>query len=720
MSVKNGTVDKCRIYYQDVYVGALAKGNTPATALDECFHHFLDQRPVSASGEVRAQGIAAATFWGETDVVTHASLSALVLSRVLYFDDGLSINQANVFAETIPDVFRQAIRYAKVFTKPHSQLWISLQENQHDKEWKIFFAVCYRLMEQLGPYQKTINEMERQLAQLSIIEFLSYLSVSAYHELAEGDARNDRLWNAYQRVISNKLSKCNGGDFNLDEARLGASLKRHLSPMLFPSSAPVTECLQNMTAIRSLLSAMQELIDYEASIDWFCFDHECRYQFKPDQPVIYHESDAHTLSWYHTDQKQTALWIYWLNRGVDAFIHSGKAGTIIGRPENHEMNQFAYIKALGHELRLREVYGLTQTVQSSNGVRADLFRLLLASELTTAFFQREYIDEFQKIYSQCGTVIGALGRLAFNGILSGQNRFPMTWSEEKTKIESIIGWTVSEQLPTGSHEVAKAILDFWTNDLSKLAENIKQQRHLPVPRLYELPYYKIGRYRFQFPWVVGQQNNLTATVNNLRRIGARRLGQNDETKRVEIELANQLRQRNFNVVSGFQPARTVLEDPGEIDIVCHRDGVLLLLEVKSGYIRSTRHEIWLHRTNTLRKAACQLRRKKTALYEALQTDTALCNQLGIACTTDLSFHCWIVDTSIEFDQQIVDGFLVASLESLVVTLRDEVHLLFPLDERNDYPMSSLFPSGFTAREWVQCVENGSVWKNIGKLDQLQI
>lgn len=38
-------------------------------------------------------------------------------------------------------------------------------------------------------------------------------------------------------------------------------------------------------------------------------------------------------------------------------------------------------------------------------------------------------------------------------------------------------------------------------------------------------------------------------------------------------------------------------------------------------------------------------------------------------------HAWIVDTSIEYDQEKIDGFLKVSLEALLIVLRNEQYLL---------------------------------------------
>ncbi|MDP3636212.1 MAG: hypothetical protein Q8R51_02400, partial [Azonexus sp.] len=392
-----------------------------------------------------------------------------------------------------------------------------------------------------------------------------------------------------------------------------------------------------------LIEATNERIDYEGSIDWFCFDPECRYQLEPGKSVIYNETENGTRSWQHTERKYQALWHYWMNRGVCEFVERGMAEIQIGSKENHELNALAYLKAVRSELQLQEIYGLDEEIELAGGGRARLFQTLLASELHSAFFQSAYVQQFEKHYAEFGIVSKALSKLAFDGLVAGENRFPMTWAEEDQKIKRTTGWTVCREYPQGSSLAAKAILNFWTSDLKALSNSLKKQPQVPVPTLYERPFYKIGRYNFQFPWVVAQQNNLTAIVNNLRRIGARRTGRMSETRRIELRLADQLRQRGFAVEVGYQPERTEQEDPGEVDLICYRNGLALLLEVKSGYIRSNQHEIWLHRTNTLRKAAWQLRRKRSAVVAALTQDELLREKLGCSDPNAGSYlHAWIV------------------------------------------------------------------------------
>lgn len=686
-------------------------------AMDECIHHFLDQRPANKglSWLDRASGLAAAPFWREADIVKASKLSTLALSRILGHEGAISIELLEHLAQIAPDILRWAIRYSKLFTRSDSLLWKSLRQKVKGEEWRIFIGVCDRLLEQLDPFDRLIQSTEKKLAHLSLIETLSYLSVLAYEQLIPEAPTNPDAneWRVYSRVISNKLKTCNHSDFNLNEARLGQALKRHLSPLIFPSPDVTQESQDNLEAFTVLIAATKERMDYEDSIDWFCFDPECRYQLKPGSSVIYNETEHGRRAWQRTESKFQALQRYWMNRGIIEFIEQGMAEIQIGSAENHELNARAFIKAIRSELHLKEIFGLDDEIALPGGLRAKLLQALLAIELHSVFFQSAFVQPFQNYYSDCGVVEQALSRLAFRGLLEGESRFPMTWAEEDAKIRRIVGWTVCDEYPKGSSLAAKAILNFWTSDLKELSNSLKEQPKLPLPTLYERPFYKIGRYNFQFPWVVAQQNNLTAAINNLRRIGARRSGQMRETRRIELRLAQLLSKSGFTVEVGYQPERIDQDDSGEVDLICHCNGVILLLEVKSGYIRSTRHEVWLHQTNTLRKAARQLKRKKPAVIDALERDELLRTKLGCNDVTAIEcFHAWIVDTSIELDQQLIDGFFVVSLEALQVILRDERQLLLHTDQLSEATKDTLFPNGFSPARFIEVVETGEVWKGL--------
>ncbi|WP_440465695.1 NERD domain-containing protein [Pseudomonas sp. YH-1] len=706
-------------HYQQIFRRSQSVGGS-SRALDECLHHFLDQRPAGkhTSAHDRALGLASAPFWRDQQTVQDSKLASLALSRVLYFDDAISLDLLVHLATQNPETLRWAIRYSKLFERVDSPLLIGLRTALDDEEWRVFFGVCDRLLEQLEPFDALILQAENQLKQLSLFELLTYLSILAYQSFADaaGGDPAGRQWEVYNRIILRKLQTCQEEDFRLSEQRLGQSLKQHCAPILFtePGTVIPAATRTNLESLAVLTTAMQERIDYEGSINWFCFDPDCRYQLKPGEPVIYNGSEEGEQQWRRTGRKYDLLWHYWMNRAVQEFIDSGMAGEVIGSAENHELNQLAYIKTIRSKLQLQQVYGIGDELSLGDGSWVQLQHVLLASELTSVFFQKEFIQPFQDHFRESGVVAHALGRLAMKGMEVGENRFPMTWSEGEEKLLRIKAWTACEEHPKGSIDSARSILRFWSSDLKSLSEQLKLQPRMPVPRLYERPFYKIGRYSFQFPWVVALQNNVTAALNNLRRVDARRSSLLAETQRVELMLAERLRERGFAVEVGYRPPASEEEDAGEVDLICQLDGVLLLLEVKSGYIRSTPHEVWLHRTTTLRKAAWQLRRKRVTVADALRTDQSLRARLSYRGQhPEVDMHAWIVDTSIELDGQSVDGFRVVSREVLEVILRDEKHLLRPVGQASEDDHGSMYAEGFSAERFVEVVELGELWRGLG-------
>lgn len=705
---------RCTDYYQAHFVGYLGQ-LAPSAALDECLHDFLDQRPTGKySTRSRAAGLAAASFWWNPANVESSRLASLALARVLHFDDAIDTALLEHLAAHHPDVLRWAIRYSKLFTRRNSQLWQYIRERLTSLDWREFFGVCDRLLEQLEPFDDVIAHAENQLKPLSLLELLAYLSVLAYGRL--GEAANTesaaRDWVVYERIILRKLPNCAERDFRLTEEELGRSLQRHLSPILIPPGTGGA-CAANLEAVAILITAMRERIDYEGSIDWFCFDSECDYQLKPGHSVIFNRTDEGSQRWQRTERKSQLLWRYWMHRAIEWFAGSEMAGRVIGSPENHEANQLAYIKAIRSQLYVQTMFGLGDRVRLKDGTYVQLHHAMLASELTTAFFEQEFLQPFLRYLEDTGVAAQALGRLALEGVSQGENRFPITWSESAEKIRRIRGWTVSPEYPTGDPGAAKAILQFWTCDLQALSTQLRQTPNMPAPRLYERPFYKIGRYSFQFPWIVGQQNNLTAAVNSLRRVDQRRSELRNETERIEHTLAETLRQKGFRVVVGYQPSKSDVRDAGEVDLLCHLDGAVLLLEVKSGFIRSTPHEAWLHRTNTLRKAARQLKRKRPVVLQALLTDQGLRLELGLNETDPFpTVHAWVVDTSIEFDGEVVDGFRVVSREVMEIALRDEKHYLKSLDQVDEVEEETLYAQGFSIQAFVRTIESEEVWRGV--------
>ena len=411
-----------------------------------------------------------------------------------------------------------------------------------------------------------------------------------------------------------------------------------------------------------------------------------------DSKIVEVDSTVRT-AWQKDGLKLERLHGYWLQRAMDAYVASvalDPSRWAIGRPENADANRLAWIRALQAQLRLREVYGVDDDVTSESGQTVNLFQALLSLNLMSVFFQRDFLAAFTDRLDATGNWVNALQLLAMDGLRDGlQNRMPVTWSDRSAKVTRITGWTVTASEPKGSPGMASAILDFWTNDLVAMAERL--QRHEPgiQPHLFERPVLKFGATLVQLPWIVGMQNNSSAAINNLKRLGARRGHARDEARRVEENLARLFETRGFTTLLNWRPPLGV-DDPGEVDLIATLGQHLLVIEVKSTFMRRSQREAWLHATSTLRKAGDQLRRKVEAVSDAITSDQELRALLGLtADKMPTQRHAWIADTSIECDHQRFTGFLKVSVEELLIALRDDRQLL-------NVPVSVL--AGVTSRD----------------------
>lgn len=255
---------------------------------------------------------------------------------------------------------------------------------------------------------------------------------------------------------------------------------------------------------------------------------------------------------------------YWFYRALDAFLQSGRAEATIGRPENHEANRLAYLRALRTRLQLRDVYGIAETMSTDGGEARE------------------------------------------------------------------------------------------------------------------------------------------------------------ETQRIEAGLAQAFTARGFAVALNWQPDRALHGDAGEVDLICAMDGIALVIEVKSTFIRKSHKEAFQHAANTLRHAGRQVSRKAQAVVVDLRGADALRQAMRLPCETSAAAPRvigWIVDTSIECDHQRFLGALKVSLEEVLIALRDDAALLrdpanlfmtdpkrAPGEEDTDVARHTLYPNGFSARRFVEVIE----------------
>jgi Holliday junction resolvase-like predicted endonuclease len=725
--------------------------NADASALlatETVVEAYLDNKPATRGKQKYTRQQRDSDFWssdfvnGMPSEAWQAEGPTLALARYLGQEAVANPLLLERIAAASPCLVRRAVRYSDLVLQQHSPRRteldrIAISNPDIAELCRILDIFDSAYLER----KEAVDICKKMLVDLSPFEILIYASLYAFERLNPADfttpwipveERNvtESQWRAINDVLIWKLKTTTQISLRLKEKNLLRSLKMHLSPHLFPSRDGPPPRHDLRAAFKTLLDAQIELNSFiSQSADAFSFDDGIEFVRTGERALEIVEKDtSFRAAWERDGRKLEQLHGYWLYRALDEFVHSDLATMTIGLPENHEGNRLAYIRAIRTRLQLTEVYGLDEAVTTDSGVQVDLFQTLLATELMSAFYQRDFLHAFVSHFNETGHWAAALSVLAQGGFATGENRLPLTWSDRKAKIARIIGWTVSKKSPRGNPLMASAILDFWTSDLVTLAARLRQQEHGLRPELFERPVLKLDQLLIQLPWIFGMQNNSTAAINNLRRIGARRADARLETRRIEEQLGRLFESRGFRVVLNWEPVDESDARAGEVDLICALDRIVLVLEVKSTFIRQSQRAAWQHRTTTLRKAGQQLRRKVPAVERALSEGSDLAASLNLAGDADsISIHGWIVDTSIECDHERFSGFLKVSLEEVLIALRDDRHLLndpdgilsgrYQKDELaiadNAHTEASLYPSGFTVDKFMDAVEKEAVWEALG-------
>lgn len=723
-------------YYVHAFEQARQSGCTTTEAVVRVAGLYLDEKP-KGSGKRRvsqAERDKAFFSWRALEEIPGRSWAddALVLALAQYVgqDRVAAPGLLQHVASIAPDMVKRAIRLSGLVLKPASPRRAEVAELA-----RVAPAEFAELVDTLAVFTKAHSERKdlvsrlwEPLSDLAPLEVMAYASLYAFKHLVAVDGaasaqHTQTTWTAVSRLLASKLAMSADETFNMTDGAIARSFGSHVSPFLFPTDGdpPRRDLLYSFEELMAAQIEMDEFV--ERSVIAFSIDHTINFVPKGDGLDIVEldkrQRKAAKEHWHVVNERLERLHRYWSLRGMEAFFESGLVERTIGRPENSELNRVACIKAMATQLLLVEVFGAGDTASTESGRKAPLFKALLSLEHMAAFFETAFVMPYREHLEHTGAWDRALGLLAMDGMSTGENRFPLTWSRRDEKARRIVGWTVDPEHPRGSRREAEAILDLWTTDCRALARRLRSDKPGLSPELYERPILKMGRYLFQLPWLTAFQNNRTAAVNNLGRLGARRPEARDETRRIEERLAALFRQRGFAVLLNHQPTATDGGGAGEVDLICGRDGGVLVLEVKSTFIRKSASEAWLHGTRTLQHAGRQLQGKVTASTRDPETATALGIDPAVGPTR---VSAWIVDTSLEHDHEQFGGFLKVSVEELIIALRDDRHVLIeadrvfaddtesqPSDPDIEREAATLYADGFSFPAFVRVVESEAVW-----------
>ncbi|MGS0724851.1 hypothetical protein ACVBKF_01590 [Shewanella sp. 0m-11] len=663
-----------------------------------------------------------------------------ILALARYFSQEVASNFSfvtHVFSQS-PETVLVAIRRSQIVTNESHLKWeeVKALSSKTPDKLNSLIATSEAFQAAYKDREIRVKQLREPFKSLTLFELMSLSAVYSFKHLAQpavsfdgGVISNGSQLRALTKLTEWKLGHSNTEEFTLSESKIANSLKKYQIPLVFPSDEDGSTAEAYLVLFEKLIQAQVEFDEFMSqSVHPFCFDDSIAFSVENDRLILKTTDKASETAdnWVRNGNRQKALRGYWFNLAVDEFIASGMASQQIGTAENHQNNQIAYVKAIANKLELQRIYGFTSYVTTSSGLNVNLFQALLSLELMTAFYLKDYIAAFYEEYAGVGEWQGAVALVALKGAATGQNRFPITWSRWKEKAQNIVGWTVSNDFPSGNIKSAEAILDFWCLDLRKYSQLIKNSSYLNLPQLTEKPIFKMGQYCVQLPWLMSSQLGSVSAVNNLRRFANQRSSLKDETTRIENQLGDAFHRRGFTVVRNFEDPSPLGKEAGEVDLICAIDGIVIVIEVKSTFNRTTKSEIFYHRDKTLRKAGIQVRKKTRAVQVNLQEKESLFTCLKLTTKAPRVIGL-IADTSIEFDHESFSGAMKVSIEELIIALADNAHLLCDQEkeisrslESNEEPSLiadefTLYPSGFSGDEFINVLEQSRVWERYEQL-----
>lgn len=701
---------RCQKFYQEYFERQI---DPFPQAFESTLHVFLNGAPATSGIQDRIVGLTQTDIWNQSEALPDTPVVRFALSQILRSDVSLCTQFKMVLINQSPILLRAAVRNSQLFRASDSELYLFFKTTFTGNEWEEFFKYCDELVSKEIFEQKLLKSAESCLKYLSPFAFTFYVSMVCwelyFESVLEGESRD--FSGLVDLILANKYSQSKFAELTLNEQSIHQDFSYHFVPLLLPSRSiqqRVQQSQKNFSLVIQLVASAQSLLNQQAKIDSFSVATVVPVDFSNSQ--VNDSCNFSDVIWERTGQKSKILWNYWFHRGLDSLVTSNINSILAVKEDQQDAVWTALTKTCRSMLQIETLFGISPERKLTSTVELNAEQCSRLIELCSNFFTDQYVKPLLSSIQNGSTVHSALAELMVDGFLINENRCPITWGGTTEKITRMADWFKTPDYPNGNPLTAKSALEFWScNAKDFSAQNTNQAT--TKPRLHEKPFIRFGDYLVQLPFFCSETDNFTALVNNLRRYNRFRPELKSETSAAENNLAELLRGKGFLVLVGYEPEPSSDGSVGEVDLICARDGLVLIIEMKTTYVRGKRSEIWLHRNNTLRKASWQLKRKQQVLLKLLQTNVDLQKQLALS-STPTNIHSWIVDTSIEFDGQYIDNFLVVSREVIEVVLRDELHLLNPIDVDANADATSFFKGGFTASRFVEVIERQLLWSDL--------
>lgn len=654
-------------------------------------------------------------FWSSDFIVTlsqgHLSNENFVFALGQY----IRLSPSSIDACTLKNLLKideesviNAVRLSGIIANPNHGSWYILNEIANQVESSKFDAFLNTVRCIQIQYQESISvykniKSQLQLDQITAMVFSSlyaceylilnpksidnlYTQIPYQHGIEEY-IPVENVWRAFNYIITS----ANIQKKEFTEKTLASIFKNTMMPFIL-GQTPNNKLMSRYDDFKKMVAYQVEIDLYrDQVINAYCFDLEINYYIENEKlKLVYSNKETDQFS-----DKLSILSSYWLYRAFDS-LDKNPYLIRLDKGVNYEANITALAKTQGIILQLEEIYGINK---AEFGEQYDLSALIFTMLMIQAHFEYNFVQPFKDIaFSTKAHPFMALERLVIQGLFRGQDRMPLNHAKIKDKAIKMSDWILEGSGNSKKREMNR-ILDFWSQNL----------REGESSSYGEKSFYKLDGYMFSLPWVTFQKNFNTATINTFRKLYKNRAGLKFETDLMEQNLAGLLAKYKGEVYSQYEPSESGV---GEIDAIVVTDSKVLVIELKSTYVKSSVKEIYEYRNFVLKKAAYQLSRKSSYVSDVFLPS------LGLD-SSKFSIHSWIVDTTLEFDHEYINGFLKISFEELVIILKGHKQYFSDMLKNNDdKSASSTLEESLDAV--IETIENNKFWlDNLPLVSSLQ-
>lgn len=393
------------------------------------------------------------------------------------------------------------------------------------------------------------------------------------------------------------------------------------------------------------------------------------------------------------------LYFYWKWRGVESINKSfDKKKFEYWQKSNDPMQiMTAFADTNSAMLLLNEIYGIDKIVLNDDK-EYDIFNTLFAINMQQQYYQKSFILPFVETYNfKKIHPFQVLGIMTLGNYLGNRNFYPVVTGKKEVKARNMGNAWIVDGSNNAKTRQMMAILDFWSCNLNKNDQD----------GYVEKPFYLLDGRIIQLSHRIGQQNIYGGIINYLRKLHKNRTTLKDETNAMERKLADSFRQKHVKVFCQYIPTDIAV---GEIDLIVVSENIVLVIELKSTFIKNNLKEAYQYQNFTLKKASYQLDRKLKYVKDNFGkfTDKPL---------SDIKFYSWIVDTTLEADHERFNNHLKISLEELVICLNQQQNFLLFFQNPESFRESENDKPLFNLQDLIKQIENNVFWKN--SLSQLK-